>query len=53
MPIHPLLVQAAKCRMLATGLSNRDDIRTLEQLAAELEAKARAAEQAGRPQVTH
>jgi hypothetical protein len=53
MQAHHLLAQAAKCRALAMGLSNRDDIRTLEALAAELEAKARAAEHAGRPQVTH
>lgn len=39
--------------MLATGLSNRDDVRTLEALAAELEAKARAAERDDRPQVRH
>ena len=29
--------------MLAGGLSNRDDVRTLERLAAELEERARAA----------
>lgn len=37
-----LKAQAAKCRRLANGLTNRDDIDTLEQLAAELEARAKA-----------
>ncbi len=53
MPMHPLLAQAARCRRLATGLTNRDDILTLERLAAELEEKARAAERVGRPEVAH
>lgn len=39
--------------MLATGLSNREDVRTLEALASELEAKARAADTIDRPEVTH
>lgn len=41
--IEQLNAQAAKCRMLALGLSNRDDVRTLEALAAELEERARSA----------
>lgn len=41
-----LRTQARKCRMLANGLSNADDIRTLEQLACELEAEARVLESA-------
>lgn len=36
-----LHAQAEKCRMLAGGLSNRDDIRALEDLARELEERAR------------
>jgi hypothetical protein len=39
-----LHAQARRCRMLASGLSNRDDIRTLEELAIEFEARARAIE---------
>jgi hypothetical protein len=35
-----LQAQAQKCRMLAGGLSNRDDIRALEELARELEERA-------------
>jgi hypothetical protein len=38
--------QARKCRVLASGLSNREDVRKLEELARELEAKARAAKMA-------
>ena len=37
-----LKAQAAKCRRLALGLSNRDDVRTLEALAIELEERARS-----------
>lgn len=33
--------QARKCRMLAGGLTNRDDIRALEELARELDERAR------------
>ena len=36
-----LKVQARKCRTLASGLSNRDDVRKLEDLALELEHRAR------------
>lgn len=36
-----LEAQARKCRMLAGGLTNRDDIRALEDLARELEERAR------------
>jgi hypothetical protein len=51
---HRLIDQARKCRRLAFGLTNRDDIRTLEALAAELEEKARAAGAwPGRPEVAH
>jgi hypothetical protein len=39
--IEQLRAQARKCRRLALGLTNRDDIRTLETLAAELEERAR------------
>lgn len=35
--------QARKCRVLAGGLSNSDDVRKLEEFARELEAKARTA----------
>jgi hypothetical protein len=35
-----LQAQAQKCRMLAGGLSNRDDVRALEDLARELEERA-------------
>ncbi|MBS0502521.1 MAG: hypothetical protein JSS55_01720 [Proteobacteria bacterium] len=44
-----LQYQARKCRTLASGLSNREDIRKLEELARELEAKARIAEKAAAP----
>jgi hypothetical protein len=37
-----LKAQAAKCRRLANGLTNPSDIRALEELAAELDAKASA-----------
>ena len=40
-PDH-LHAQARKCRMLASGLSNRDDVRALEELAREYEERARA-----------
>ncbi len=40
--VDQLQAQARKCRMLASGLSNRDDIRKLEELAGEFEARARA-----------
>jgi hypothetical protein len=33
--------QARKCRMLAGGLSNHDDVHALEELARELEDRAR------------
>ena len=36
--------QAAKCRLLAGGLTNRDDIRKLEELAREYEERAVAAQ---------
>jgi hypothetical protein len=36
-----LHAQAEKCRMLAGGLSNSDDIRALEELARELDERAR------------
>lgn len=39
--IEQLKAQARKCRRLALGLSNREDVRTLEKLAAELEDQAR------------
>jgi hypothetical protein len=39
--LDQLQAQARKCRVLASGLSNDDDIRALEELARELEAKAR------------
>jgi hypothetical protein len=39
--LDQLLAQARKCRTLAGGLSNRDDIRALEELARELEERAR------------
>lgn len=42
-----LTAQAAKARRLALGLSNRDDVRTLEALANELEERARASMFAG------
>ena len=38
-----LTTQARKCRILAGGLSNREDVRKLEDLALEFEARARAA----------
>ena len=46
--------QARKCRVLAGELSNSDDVRKLEELARELEAKARAAAEraAGRDRPT-
>lgn len=47
-----LQYQARKCRTLASGLSNREDIRKLEELARELEAKARIAEKAAIPKGT-
>lgn len=39
--VDRLDAQARKCRMLAGGLTNRDDIRALEELARELEDRAR------------
>ena len=42
--------QARKCRTLAGGLSNRDDVRKLEELAREFEERARRAERTARPQ---
>lgn len=52
--IEALRHQARKCRVLAGGLSNRDDIRKLEELAHEFEARARAVERAagGEPAAT-
>ncbi len=44
MEADQLLEQARRCRKLASGLSNREDIRTLEKLASELESRARAVE---------
>jgi hypothetical protein len=44
-----LTAQARKCRTLAGGLSNREDVRKLEELARELEERARLAELAGQP----
>ena len=41
-----LRAQARKCRALASGLTNRDDVRTLEDLASELEAQVRMLESA-------
>lgn len=41
--IEHLQAQARKCRRLAGGLSNRDDVRHLEMLAAEFEARAQVA----------
>ena len=41
--IEQLKAQAQRCRTLAGGLSNQQDVRTLEALASELEARARAA----------
>ena len=38
--LDELHAQARRCRMLAGGLSNRDDIRALEELARELEERA-------------
>jgi hypothetical protein len=39
--IEQLRAQAHRCRRLALGLTNRDDIRTLEMLACELEDRVR------------
>ena len=39
--LDQLLAQARKCRTLAGGLSNRDDVRVLEDLAREFEERAR------------
>jgi hypothetical protein len=44
-----LEAQARKCRMLAGGLTNRDDIRALEELARELEERARRLRQGVAP----
>lgn len=44
-----LTAQARKCRTLASGLSNREDVRKLEELARELEERARLAELAAQP----
>ena len=44
-----LEAQARKCRMLAGGLTNRDDIRALEELARELEERARRLRQGSVP----
>lgn len=41
--------QARKCRTLANGLTNSDDVRKLEELARELESKARMAKRAANP----
>lgn len=41
--IEQLKAQADRCRRLALGLSNRDDVHKLERLAAELEARAHGA----------
>ena len=38
-----LTIQARKCRTLAGGLTNREDVRKLEDLAREFEERARAA----------
>jgi hypothetical protein len=37
--------------MLASGLSNREDIRTLEELAAELETRAKAGRRSAPPRM--
>ena len=47
-----LQCQARKCRTLASGLTNRDDVRKLEELARELESKARLAKMAATPSGT-
>ena len=48
--LDDLTAQARRCRALASGLSNRDDIRKLEELAREFEARARAlAKKSARP----
>ena len=47
-----LQYQARKCRTLASGLSNSDDVRKLEELARELESKARIAKMAAIPSET-
>ena len=39
--VDRLDAQARKCRTLAGGLTNRDDIRALEELAREFEDRAR------------
>ena len=40
--LEHLQAQARKCRTLASGLTNREDVRMLEQLAREYEAEARS-----------
>ena len=45
-----LTLQARKCRTLAGGLSNRDDVRKLEELAREFEERARRADRAAQHQ---
>ncbi|HEU4969570.1 hypothetical protein [Sphingomonas sp.] len=47
-----LHAQAQKCRMLAGGLTNRDDIRALEDLARELEERAQRLQRASLPPAT-
>jgi len=43
-----LHAQARRCRALAAGLSNHEDVRILELLAAEYEARAREIDNAAR-----